>query len=112
MNISLYNCMNLSSEKILFCVVHYIALFSSHYFSQDIPLGGDNMLNSPPLTLGQWEPGQRGPGHFNTKTIQHGPPLPTSLQWVHISHTNPSERKYLVYYLVLCPTTHATIYIK
>ena len=28
------------------------------------------------------------------------------------SQTNPSERKYLVYYLELCPTKHVTIYIK
>ena len=34
------------------------------------------MLSYPPLPLGQREPGQRGPAHFNTKTIQHGPLCP------------------------------------
>ena len=54
----------------------YIILFSSHYFSQEITLGRDNRLNFPPLPLGQREPVQRGPAHFNTKTIQHGPLCP------------------------------------
>ena len=40
------------------------------------------------------------------------PPLPAHFQWVHVSQTNPSERKYLVYYLELCPTKHVTMYIK
>ena len=55
----------------IFCFVWYIILplFSSHYFSQEITLGRDNRLNFPPLPLGQREPGQRGPAHFNTKTI-------------------------------------------
>ena len=53
-----------------------LPLFSSHYFSQEITLGRDNRLNFPPLPLGQREPGQRGPAHFNTKTIQHGPLSP------------------------------------
>ena len=89
----------------------YIILssFSSHYSSQETTLGRDNSLNFAPLPLGQRGPGQRGPGHFNTRTIQHGP---LNLTWVHISHTNPSERKYLIYYLVLCPAKHVTIYIK
>ena len=53
-----------------------LPLFSSHYFSQEITLGRDDRLNFPPLPLGQREPGQRGPAHFNTKTIQHGPLCP------------------------------------
>ena len=59
----------------IFCFVWYIILplFSSH---QEITLGRDNRLNFSPLPLGQREPGQRGPAHFNTKTIQHGPLCP------------------------------------
>ena len=53
-----------------------LLLFSSHYFRQEITLGRDNRLNFPPLPLGQREPGQRGPAHFNTKTIKHGPLCP------------------------------------
>ena len=53
-----------------------LPLFCSHYFSQEITLGRNNRLNFPPLPPGQKEPGQRGPGHFNTKTIQHGPLCP------------------------------------
>ena len=62
----------------IFCFVWYniLPLFSIHYFSQEITLGRDNRLNFPPLHLGQREPGQRGPAHFNTKTIQHGPLCP------------------------------------
>ena len=58
----------------IFCFEWYIILplFSSHYLSREINLGRDNRLNSIPLPLGQREPGQRGPAHFNTKTIQHG----------------------------------------
>ena len=67
----------ISSENFLFCVVHYIlSLYSSYYFSQEITFGRDDRLNFPPLPLGQREPGQRGAGHFNTKTIQHGPLCP------------------------------------
>ena len=76
----------ISSENLLFCVVHYIALFSSHYFSQEIHSGRNNMLNSPPPALGRWEPGRRGPGHFNTKTIQHGPLCPLTF-YGYIFHT-------------------------
>ena len=103
----------ISSENRLFCVVHYILpLYSTYYFSQEITFGRDNRLNFPPLPLGQREPGQRGAGHFNTKTIQHAwPPLPSNLQWVDISHTNPSERKYLVYYLVLSMSSKACHHI-
>ena len=54
----------------------------------------------------------KGARPFQYKDHTAWPPLPANFQWVHISHTNPSERKYLVYYLVLCPTTHVTIYIK
>ena len=39
------------------------------------------------------------------------PPLPSNLQWVDISHTNPSERKYLVYYLVLSMSNKACHHI-
>ena len=53
-----------------------LPLFSSHYFSREIDLGRDNRLSFLPLPLGQREPGQRGPAHFNTKTIQHGPLCP------------------------------------
>ena len=101
------------------CFVWYIILplFSSHYFSQEITLGRDNRFSFPPLPLGQRGPGQRGPDHFNTKTIQHGPlfpwpPFSAKFPWVHVSQSSPSEQKYLVYYLELCPTKHVTIYIK
>ena len=61
-----------------------------------------------------WAKGARAKGarlfQYNDHTAW--PPLPDNLQWVHISHTNSSERQYLVYYLVLCPTKHVTIYIK
>ena len=62
----------------IFCFVWYIILplFSSHYFSQEITLGWDSRQNFPSLPLGQREPGQRGPAHFNTKTIRHGPLCP------------------------------------
>ena len=69
----------ISSKNLLFCVVHSILpLYSSYYFSQDITLGEiiGPRLNFPPLPLGQREPGQMGAGHFNTKTIQHGPLCP------------------------------------
>ena len=83
----------ISSENLLFCVVHYILpLYSSYCFSQEITFGRESRLNFPPLPLGQREPGQRGAGY---------------LQWVDISHTNPSERKYLVYYLVLSMSNKA-----
>ena len=54
----------------------------------------------------------KGVRPFQYKDDTAWPPLPANFQWVHMSHTNPSERMYLVYYLVLCPTTHVTIYIK
>ena len=93
----------ISSENLLFCVVHYILpLYSSYYFSQEITFGRDNRLNFAPLSLGQREPGQGGGGRpFRYKDHTAWPPLPSNLQCVDISHTNPSERKYLVYYLVL-----------
>ena len=88
MNISLYIFMNLLmnlcdfSENLLFCVVHYILpLYSSYYFSQEITFGRDNRLNFAPLPLGQRE------------------------------HTNPKERKYLVYYLVLSMSNKACHHI-
>ena len=91
----------ISSENLLFCVVHYILpLYSSYYFSQEITFGRDNRLNFPPLPLGQKSQGKGG-GAGQYKDHTAWPPLPSNLQWVDISHTNPSERKYLVYYLVL-----------
>ena len=111
MNITLYNesldefmWFLLKIHCFLWCII--LPLFSSHYFSQEITLGWDNRFSfpSPPL-------GQRGPGQFNTKTIQHGP-LSANFQWIHVSQINPSEQKYLVYYLVLCPKKYVTIYIK
>ena len=96
----------ISSENLLFRVVHYILpLYSSYYFSQEITFGRDNRLNFPPLPLGQREPGQMGAGHTAW------PPLPSNLQWVDISHTNPSERKYLLYYLVLSMSNKACHHI-
>ena len=55
------------------CFVWYIIfpLFSILYFSPEITLGRVNIFSSPPLPLGQ-----RGPGYFKTKTIQHGPLCP------------------------------------
>ena len=69
----------------------------------------DDRLNFPPLP---WAKGARakGAGPFKYKDHTAWPPLPANFQWVHISHTTSSERKYLVYYLVLCPTKHVTIY--
>ena len=103
----------ISSENLLFCVLHYILpLYSSYYFSQENTFGGDNRLNFPPLPLGQREPGQRGGGSpFQYKDHTAWPPLPSNLQWVDISHTNPSERKYLVYYLVLSMSNKACHHI-
>ena len=87
-------------------------LFSSLCFSQEITLGRDNRFNFPPLPLGQRGPGQRGPGPFQYKAHTAWPPLPAKFQWVYVSQRNPSERKYIVYYLELCPTKHVTINIK
>ena len=97
----------------IFCFVWYIILplFSSHYFSQEITLGRDNRLNFPPLPLGQREPGQRGPAHFNTKTIQHGPLCPRTFDG-YIFHKLIPVNEIFVYYLVLCPTKYVTMYIK
>ena len=36
-------------------------------------------------------------------------PFAHKLSSLHASQTNHSERKYLAYYLVLCPTKHVTI---
>ena len=49
---------------------------------------------------------------FQYKDQRAWPPLPAKFQWVHVPQSNPSERKYLVYYLELCRTKHVTIYIK
>ena len=61
-----------------------------------------------------WAKGARAKGarpfQYNDHTAW--PPLPAKCQWVHASQSNPSERKYLVYDLELCPTKHVTIYIK
>ena len=54
---------------------------------------------------------EKGARPFQYKDHTAWPSLPANFKWVHIAHTNPSGRKYLVYYLVLCPTTHVTIYI-
>ena len=96
------------------CFVWYIIspLFFSHYFSQEITLGRDSRFSFPPLPLGQGGPEKKGRDYFNTKTIQHGPLCTAHFQWVHVSQTIPSQRKYSVYYLVLCPTNHVNIYIK
>ena len=101
----------ISSENLLFCVVHYILpLYSSYHFSQEITFGRVNRLNFPPLPLGQREPGQGGGGRpFQYKDHTAWPP---NLQWVDISHTNPSERKYLVYYLVLNMSNKACHHIR
>ena len=88
-----------------------LPLFSSHCFSQEITLGRDNRFSFPPLPLGQRGPGQRGPGHFNTKAHTTWPPLPAKFQWVHVSQRIPVNES-IVYYLGLCPTKHVTIYIK
>ena len=112
MNITLYICMNLLYEFMSFilkihCFVWYIILplFSSHHFSQEITLGRDNRFSFPPLPFGQTGP-------FQYKDHTAWSPLPANVQWVHVSQTNLSERKYLVYYFELCPTKHVTIYIK
>ena len=48
---------------------------------------------------------------FQYKDHTAWPPLPSNLQWVDNSHTNPSERKYLVYYLVLSMSNKACHHI-
>ena len=103
----------ISSENPCFVSYIILPLFSGHYFSQEITLGIDKIFSLPPLPLGQREPGQMGPDHFNTKTIQHGPLDPLTFNWyIHHDHTNNSEHKFLVHYIVLCSTKYVTIYIK
>ena len=77
----------ISSENLLFCVVHHIALFCSHYFIQMIPLGRDNMLipTSTPWAMGARAKGARP---FQYKDHTAWPPLPANFQWVHISNTS------------------------
>ena len=48
-----------------------------------------------PLGKGDWANGARP---FQYKDHTAWPPLPAKFQWVHVSQSNPSERKYLVYY--------------
>ena len=77
-------------------------------------MGRDNRFSLPPLPLGQNGPGQREGRPLQYKDHTSWPPLPANFQLVglHVSQTNPSEQKYLVYYLELCPTKHVTIYTK
>ena len=97
------------------CFVWYIILplFSSHYVSQEITLGKGNRFSIPPIP-NPWTKGAsaKGAGLFQYKYHTAWPPLPAKFQWMHVSQSNPSERKYLVYYLELCSTKHVTIYIK
>ena len=60
-----------------------------------------------------WAKGARAKGGrpFQYKDHTAWPPLPSNLQWVDISHTNPSERKYSVYYLVLSMSNKACHHI-
>ena len=84
-----------------------LPLFYSRYFSQEITLGKNNRLNFPPPPPGQRELGQRGAGHFNTKTIQYGPICPLTFNG-YIFHTLIPVNESI---LVLCPSKHVTIYI-
>ena len=54
--------------------------------------------------------GQARPFQYKDHTVW--PHLPTNFQCVHVSQTNPSEWKYLIYYLKLWSTKHVTINIK
>ena len=59
------------SENPLFVWYIILPLSSSLYFSREITLRIDNIFSFPPLPLGQ-----RGPGLFNTKNINHAPLCP------------------------------------
>ena len=80
MNISLYIWMNLLMNLCDYCGKSFVlcgTLYCLCFLVITLvkrSLWGE--INFPPLPLGQREPGQRGPGHFNTKTIQHGPLCP------------------------------------
>ena len=116
-NTSLYICMNLLMnlcdffwKSIVLCGTLYCLCFLVITSVRGLLWAKIIDLVSHLHPLGKGGQG-KGARLFQYKDNTAWPPLPANFQWVHVSQTNPSEQKYLVYYLVLCPAKHVTIYI-